>query len=65
MPFKLIYTLILGSMILRQLESKDYINCQIIREIGTGTLNTNELEQCKKIKTDIMTALPNTTSLLC
>lgn len=52
-------------MILRQLESQDYINCQIIREIGTGTLNTNELEQCKKIKTDIMTALPNTTSLLC
>lgn len=46
-------------MILRQLEQQDYMCCQIIREILIDALNINELEQCKKIKTDETSLSPN------
>lgn len=53
----------LGSMILRQLEQQDYMCCQVIREIAISALHTNKLEQCKKIKTEMM-SLPHPNSSL-
>ena len=44
----------LGSMILRQLEQQGYMCCEIIREIVIGTVNTNEHEQCRKTRTEII-----------
>lgn len=49
-------------MILRQLQKQHFKCCQIIREVVTGALNANELEQRKKIKTE-MKPLPHPTVL--
>lgn len=54
----------LGSMILRQLEQQDYMCCQVIRETAISALHTNKLEECKKIKTEIMSLLHSNSSLL-
>ena len=55
----------LGSMILRQLERQGYTCFEIITEIVIGAMNINELEQCRKTRTEMIFPFIQQFSSLC